>query len=92
MGTQEWRDLHVGLLDAEQPRFNIPPKRSLCFEAEECVCNGEGRTIAYFSGRLQQSCLNFKKAIGKKVFDRLGKEARLVLRWRWEDDPQGTSK
>ena len=81
---------HIGILHDTLPVKPVPPaERRICFEAQECVCSGDGKTRLHMAAAMQRSFNKWKNdAAGWKL---AAKSGELVLRFHWEDRCPGRS-
>jgi hypothetical protein len=59
--------------------------RSLCHDADRCVCTGAGRDDYYCDGAMQSTMRQWKTQFGRAVWSDLVRNADLVLCFSWED-------
>ena len=67
---------------------NVASRRSLCEEAEYCVCAGAGMSQARFAKQLAIVFANAGDVIGKKTFKHLLLDGDLVLQFVYKDTRQ----
>lgn len=78
-----WQSMHRGTLRADcAPIGQCPPVRRLCFEAQRCVCKGDGLLLARLHRRLQAAFHQSRKDFGDLAFKTSLLGGYLVLRTR----------
>ena len=64
------------------PLGAVPTRRRVCFEAQRCVCTGDGRRLAALEGRLRLAFYHYVCAMGMKSWSSMLYGGELVLRLR----------